>query len=171
MRWYTFGDPLGRRPKGTEHGAAAAEFERLTALETDDCVEWPLGKTAKGYGAIVIDGKQKKVHHLALLRRKPPPFESARALHQPVICHNPPCMNYRHLYWGSDKDNALDRRLDGTEIRQYYPRPLKTHCPRGHPYDATNTRVDRNGSRHCRICDRRSAREAYYRARRDMPSR
>lgn len=113
MRWYTFGHPLGRRPKGTEHGAAAAEFGRLAALETDECVVWPFGRTAAGYGAVVIDGKQEKVHRLALKRRLRPPSPTARALHAPLICHNKACLNYRHLRWGTDKDNAADRDLDG----------------------------------------------------------
>jgi hypothetical protein len=29
----------------------------------------------------------------------------------------------------------------------------RTHCPRRHPYDENNTRLDRNGRRHCRTCD------------------
>lgn len=28
----------------------------------------------------------------------------------------------------------------------------KTHCPRGHPYDAKNTRINPSGSRECRQC-------------------
>lgn len=36
---------------------------------------------------------------------------------------------------------------------------LKTHCPQGHPYDETNTRVERDGSRKCRTCGRKRAQE------------
>jgi hypothetical protein len=36
---------------------------------------------------------------------------------------------------------------------------LKTHCPKGHPYDEANTYVDK-GKRICRICKRES-RKAY----------
>jgi hypothetical protein len=35
----------------------------------------------------------------------------------------------------------------------------ETHCPRRHPYDEANTRVDRNGWRHCRRCRVRWQRE------------
>ena len=29
----------------------------------------------------------------------------------------------------------------------------KTECPKGHPYDKENTRIGKNGSRHCKACD------------------
>lgn len=35
----------------------------------------------------------------------------------------------------------------------------KTHCPQQHPYDESNTSIDRNGHRHCRAC----ARERWHR--------
>lgn len=38
----------------------------------------------------------------------------------------------------------------------------KTHCPRGHPYDAVNTYLTpRTGLRHCRECKRAASRAAY----------
>jgi len=35
-------------------------------------------------------------------------------------------------------------------------RPLKTHCPKGHPYDAANLCLELDGTRRCRICRRES---------------
>src|SRR5262245_3689117 len=32
------------------------------------------------------------------------------------------------------------------------PRPEKTHCPHGHPYDAANTYVNKRGVKECRTC-------------------
>ena len=32
-------------------------------------------------------------------------------------------------------------------------RPLKTHCPYGHPYSGENLRVDKRGYRECRTCN------------------
>ena len=34
------------------------------------------------------------------------------------------------------------------------PSGPRTHCPKGHPYDAENTRIKSNGSRGCRTCER-----------------
>jgi HNH endonuclease len=41
----------------------------------------------------------------------------------------------------------------------------KTHCPRGHPYDETNT-IFRAGSRECRICVNEQKRRSYHRRKR-----
>jgi HNH endonuclease len=37
----------------------------------------------------------------------------------------------------------------------------KTHCPKGHPYDETNT-IFHAGSRMCRVCDNERKRRSYY---------
>ena len=47
------------------------------------------------------------------------------------------------------------------------PRPTKvrqpvTHCPSGHPYDATNTAYRQRGERYCRECNRVRARHHYH---------
>ena len=49
---------------------------------------------------------------------------------------------------------------------------LKTHCPKGHPYDSANTRIDRQGWRHCRACHRRrsEARRNFRRGARQEPA-
>lgn len=40
---------------------------------------------------------------------------------------------------------------------------LKTHCPRGHPYDRFNTYVDKKGRRNCMECHRQSNDRARHR--------
>jgi hypothetical protein len=39
------------------------------------------------------------------------------AAHEPETCHNPSCINPRHLRWATDQENAADRIIDGTENR------------------------------------------------------
>jgi hypothetical protein len=39
-----------------------------------------------------------------------------------------------------------------------HPNKRKTHCPKGHPYDAENTAYHR-GSRYCRTCHRKYGRD------------
>ena len=38
------------------------------------------------------------------------------ALHKPLICHNPRCINREHLYAGSKRDNSRDMLIDGTTV-------------------------------------------------------
>lgn len=53
-------------------------------------------------------------------------------------------------------------RGGGPLINGAYQR-AKTECPQGHLYDEVNTRIERDGSRSCRICERRQGVEAYWR--------
>ena|SRR6266542_1921582 len=54
-------------------------------------------------------------------------------------------------------DNAARR----AKIRNFRPPRapgMRTHCPAGHPYDAANTGIQKDGSRRCRACSRERAR-------------
>lgn len=116
---------MGSADTGTrraEYGAAVATFEDLMRIETDDCVHWPYYRLPNGYGVfnMVADGVRRKVYvHREALRRRvgdPPTARERYASHLPIVCHNPSCMNYRHLRWATASQNALDRKLDGTEV-------------------------------------------------------
>lgn len=64
-----------------------------------------------------------------------------------------------NLAYGTPSQNLLDSVAHGT-----HPHASKTHCRSGHPYDATNTRIDAKGKRVCRTC--RNAQKRAARARR-----
>ena len=82
--------------------------------DTEDCVLWPYATTF-GYGVLYVSGHLQRVHVLACVRHHGPPPEGMRALHAAVICHNPTCFNWRHLRWGTVKENSADMLLDGTD--------------------------------------------------------
>lgn len=72
------------------------------------------------------------------------------------VCHQDG--NHRNnesgnLRWGTRGDNLRDSVRHGTHWAA-----LVTHCPQGHEYTATNTRIYR-GSRFCITCARTRARE------------
>lgn len=95
-------------------GEAPRTLERLLLIETDDCIEWPWATTEAGYGLLYLTGRLVYVHRLALERRVGPPSDPRmEAAHGP--CHNPPCMNYRHLRWATKAQNMADRLRDGTD--------------------------------------------------------
>jgi hypothetical protein len=73
-----------------------------------------------------------------------------RACH---TCDNPSCVNPRHIFAGTDKDNAQDRER---KLRSRSAR--KTHCDHGHQFSAENTYWFR-GKRHCRACNRHAVRK------------
>lgn len=74
-------------------------------------------------------------------------------------CDNPPCVNPKHLYFGTPKENSRDREVRGHGFK---PRAA---CKYGHPFDDENTYITHPPSfegrpfRQCRVCMRRRQRE------------
>jgi hypothetical protein len=79
----------------------------------ENCIEWPFCRGKDGYGLITWRGKTFRVHRLMLSLYCGYTPKHLHCLHGP--CNNPICINPRHLRWGTDKDNAQDRKRDGTE--------------------------------------------------------
>jgi len=54
-----------------------------------------------------------------------------------------------NLAWGTPSDNGYDAVRNGKNKNA-----TKTHCPKGHEYNAENTYYNDNGWRSCRTCSR-----------------
>jgi hypothetical protein len=68
------------------------------------------------------------------------------------VCHTcdvPACCNPMHLVLESNLWNMADKTKKGRHHEQKV-----THCPRNHPYDSENTRINASGSRSCKACSR-----------------
>ncbi len=119
-KWKRYGDPLVGR---SITGEWMPIFLRMASEDSEDCLLWPGLKNRQGYGELSslknrMGLSTALVHRAALiLRCGPPPFERAEAAHSPRVCHNPSCMNYRHLYWATRADNLADMEADGTRRR------------------------------------------------------
>ncbi|MFF1916144.1 HNH endonuclease signature motif containing protein [Streptomyces sp. NPDC058239] len=74
-----------------------------------------------------------------------------------VECLHRRCVNPAHL----EPVTARENILRGNSI--HAANAAKTHCVKGHPFDAANTHVKSRGNRVCRTCQRASM--ARYRAR------
>lgn len=105
---------LGRASPGDALSYLLAAVE----AKTDVCILWPFAKTKAGYGKIVVDGKLVGAHAEALERSgHPKPSGRHVAAHAPQVCHQPACINPRHLRWALPDENMGDRVLDGTSNR------------------------------------------------------
>lgn len=116
--------------------------------KTGGCWEWqgPTCGTNNNYGRFHSHGKKIMAHRFAymeLVGDIPNGYEIDH------LCRNPSCVNPNHLEVVTRRENIL-RGLLPEIMRQ---RQLdKTHCPKGHPYDETNTYITPRGKRDCRLC-------------------
>jgi len=129
--------------------------------ELGPCWVWTGTPDSSGYGQIHVDkmygggrssGQERasRVAFFLAFGRWPDPC----ALHH---CDNRSCVKAwpdelgpAHIYEGTVADNARDRHEHGASWQE-----KRTHCPKGHPYDETNTirskgRIDER--RNCRTC-------------------
>lgn len=75
------------------------------------------------------------------------------------LCRNRACCNPHHLEVVSLRENLL-RGVGPSAMNA-----RKTTCPSGHEYSESNTYHKKNGSRQCKACQRKHAKESYARKR------
>lgn len=110
-----------------------------------ECWVWEGYVNQDGYGRVRYRGRLQLAHRIAWQMEGWAIGTGMRILH---TCDNPRCVNLTHLFEGTQADNITDM----LSKRRGYQQKKKC-CPRGHPYDANNTRFYRGG-RVCRACDR-----------------
>lgn len=108
------------RPWLTRPGEALAYVDKILAMETDDCVTWPFGRSPSGYG-YVTDPHHRTSHiHVSRLvceiKYGPAPSDFHEAAHN---CGNGhlACCNWRHVRWATPKENQADKVVHGTHNR------------------------------------------------------
>lgn len=80
----------------------------------DDCLIYPFGKNAGGYGSLTHLGVKQSASRLMCSLVHGDRDESFDARHK---CANKACCNPSHLEWGSRSENMRDKARDGTDNR------------------------------------------------------
>jgi hypothetical protein len=114
----------------------------LSRVEPSGCWFWEGSTHAAGYGCYGA----RLAHRLSYEAFIGPIPDGLTLDH---LCRNRRCVNPRHLEPVTIAENVL--RGESLPARN----ARKTHCPKGHPYDESNTYISpRTGWRQCRACQR-----------------
>lgn len=124
--------------------------------QSGECWTWMAGKDSKGYGSFWIAPTMKCAHRVAYELTRGPVPDGLEIDH---LCRNRACVRPEHLEAVTHHVNVRRSPFTAGSVNA-----VKTHCPRGHAYDAANTRITRVGGRICRECKRIASRADYHRA-------
>lgn len=119
-----------------------------TVVNDLGCWEWTGSTQVGGYGQSWRNGRTVLAHRMA--------YEATHGqievgLQLDHLCRNRRCVRPDHLEPVTPRDNTMRSRSFAAS------NALKTKCPAGHSYDATNTGLN-NGKRYCKPCQAAHAR-------------
>lgn len=110
----------------------------------------PVLMTRRGYPSVSLykDGIQKirRIHQLVLEAFVGPCPPACECLHANDVASD---NRLENLHWGSKSENITETVRNGS-----HRNARKTHCKRQHEFTVENTRLDWEGRRQCRACDR-----------------
>ena len=145
---------------GCSPGAAEARFwpkvdkdGPVPAYRPDlgPCWLWTAATDRDGYGRFSVHSRRLVYAHRFAYESLVGPIADGLTIDH--LCRVPPCVNTDHLEPVTRGVNVL-RGISPSALAA-----KKTHCLRGHPFDAENTAL-RRGQRCCRTC-KRAQRRAY----------
>lgn len=110
-----------------------------------------------GYAQWSIDGVTQMAHRYAYTYWTGEGIPDGLTLDH--LCKNRRCVNPAHL----EPVTLVENVMRGDNPLAINKR--KTHCIRGHEFDAANTMVDKHGYRRCRVCQNAKVRDILRRKR------
>lgn len=112
-------NPNGR-PKMSEEERRHSFWSRVRVGTTDECWPWVGARRKTGYGVVVLEDNKTSTgaHRRAWEYTN---GEIPVGLHVLHRCDNPPCVNPKHLFLGTDLDNQHDMLRKGRQGNKARP--------------------------------------------------
>jgi len=131
-------------------------WDKVSPEPNTGCWLWTAHLTGSGYGEIQVGTSKRRrnqvAHRFAYERLVGPIPPGLQCDH---ICRTRCCVNPAHVEPVTCAENI--RRGDtGKRNRD------KTHCAKGHAFDAANTALTRRGTRYCKTCNRLNANRIWH---------
>ncbi len=122
-------------------------FKYVKGGEENSCWIWAGAKTKTGYGQFSFNGKPVKAHRFM--------YETYYGVSPGTLdvchsCDNPLCINPKHLWLGTAKDNLQD-----ASKKERFPGQQRVHCIKGHV-------LVRTSSGECKVCKKEYQANYYY---------
>lgn len=131
-------------------------LDKISPEPNSGCWLWAGTIRGHGYGAFWMGGTYWPAHRIAYELWQ---AEIPNGLEIDHLCRVKSCVNPAHLEPVTHRENILRAAALGIVGKA---NTEKTHCKRGHPFDAENTYIFQGRYRACRICRRSARRRRYY---------
>ncbi len=123
-------------------------WPKVAVAGPEECWEWTAHKNFGGYGEIKAGAPSRKslmAHRVSYeLAGKSIPD----GLQLDHLCSNPGCVNPQHLEPVTCRENLMRGNTWAAHNAS------KTHCNHGHEFSGGNLRIEPDGSRACRMCNK-----------------
>jgi hypothetical protein len=99
-----------------KHGATGDFLHKNLTTTQTECLLWPFGRDAFGYGRAFVNGYSSRLAHRVMceMRHGPPDPISPHVRHLCGMGHKG-CVNPNHLLWGTPSENSADKERHGTK--------------------------------------------------------
>lgn len=120
--------------------------EKYIPEPNSGCWIWIASTSNSGYGKFRINDNipHSSAHRASWIIHNGPIKKGLNVCHK---CDVKLCVNPKHLFLGTTKENVHDMLNKG---RHFY-KDIK-QCKYGHDFSESNTRIRKDGSRACKIC-------------------